>query len=200
MFNWAPTTLSSYNNIVGKLSFYCNSNNLEFPPLDSSSMAGFLVDLSNSSSRPRSILKSASAACSCLYDGLELTDNPFEQSDIRRLSIALTKTGTDNARKKTPVMPIQAFSDLFTHWQANEHLSIKQLRQKSLALLAITLMLRPSDVAPRSKVYNMDTNEMDSMLFKINQIEFNDDGSATIILHGIKNDYIRDGFEIQLDN
>ena len=200
-FNWAPTTLSSYNNIVCKLSDYCSYQNIVFPPTEASHVAGFLVELTNNSDRPRSILKSASAAFTCLYDGLNMSDiNPVSKnSDLRRLSNALVKTGTVLPRSKTPVMPVKPLNDLFLSWDVNSALNIKQLRQKSLALLAISLMLRPSDVAPRSKKYSLETNSMETMLFKVNQIQFHEDGSATLMLHGIKNDYMRDGFQIELD-
>lgn len=159
----------------------------------------FLCDLANSSKRPRSMLNNASAAITCLYDSQGLP-NPMFDPDIRKLVIALVKTGTDIPRSKTPVMPIQPFKDLFRSWPDNAELSIKQLRQKSLALLAITTMLRPSDVAPHAKRYVEQDDSIVNMVFSTDLVTFNDDGSATLRLHGIKNDYSREGFEVHVDS
>ena len=51
-------------------------------------------------------------------------------------------------------MPIAPFRQLFLSWEPNDELPIKQLHLKSITLLALTLMLRPSDIAPKSVTYN----------------------------------------------
>ena len=56
-------------------------------------------------------------------------------------------------------------------------------------------MLRPSDIAPRSVTVSED-GICEPLIFKTSQLKFCEDGSCTIILHGIKNDYMREGFEV----
>ena len=76
---------------------------------------------------------------------------------------------------------------MFQSWEENGALELKLLRMKCIALLALSLMLRPSDIAPKS-----------SMTFQRKQIRFQDDGSVQISFHGIKNDTSRDGFCVKL--
>ena len=92
-------------------------------------------------------------------------------------------------------MPVKAFQDAFLKLGENSELSIATLRIKSIALLSLALMLRPSDVAPKGM--RVDENlQVLKMEFKMNQLQFNDDGSLTVWLHGIKNDASRDGFQV----
>jgi hypothetical protein len=93
-------------------------------------------------------------------------------------------------------MPVECFVALFKSWSPNESLSIKDLRAKCVALLALSVMLRPSDIAPRSVVYDPVTKKVSNVLFTTDQIKFLDNGSMKITLFGIKNDTSRTGFEV----
>ena len=95
-------------------------------------------------------------------------------------------------------MPIAPFWQLFLSWEPNDELPIKQLRLKSITLLALTLMLRPSDIAPKSVTYNPISEQLVPQLFSTRHITFHDNGSASIVFHGIKNDTTRSGFEVLL--
>ena len=59
-------------------------------------------------------------------------------------------------------------------------------------------MLRPSDIAQKSRVFNKETGTFQHMVFATNHVQLNKKGSAEITLHGIKNDYLRNGFSIIL--
>ena len=63
---------------------------------------------------------------------------------------------------------------------------------------ALTAMLRPSDAAPKNKVYDFDSGRMENYVFSTDQVTFNTDGSATIVLFGIKNDSQRNGFPVHI--
>ena len=60
------------------------------------------------------------------------------------------------------------------------------LQKKTIALLSLSMMARPSDLAP-------------AMGFHRNQLRFSEDNSVVITLCGIKNDSDRHGFEIKID-
>ena len=97
--------------------------------------------------------------------------------------------------QRTDVMPVEPFCDLFVSWPDNSSLDIKQLRLKVITLLALSLFLRPSDIAPKSVNYNNGSKQR--ILFSRDLVTF-DDSSATITLFGIKNDMARQGFRVKL--
>lgn len=57
-------------------------------------------------------------------------------------------------------------------------------------------MTRPSDMAPHAVRLDPDTMCIEHLLFTTDQVQFNDDGSMTIVFFGIKNDAHRRGFEV----
>ena len=59
--------------------------------------------------------------------------------------------------KKNKPMPIQPLVDKFETMGDNSKLPMKQLRMKAVTLLALTTMTRPSDLAPKGKVFEPDT-------------------------------------------
>ncbi len=82
-------------------------------------------------------------------------------------------------------MPVQPFRQFFIKWNKNCCLSIDRLHLKALILLALSAMLRPSNVAPRSK-----------HIFRRSALTVTEAGLE--IFHYIKNDADRDGFRIVL--
>ena len=98
---------------------------------------------------------------------------------------------------RSKAMPVSALTDLFRSWPNNNDLEINKLRAKSLALLALVCMLRPSDVAPGAELFNPETNTTSGFEFTVNDVEFLDD-HMLVNLHGIKNDYQRRGFQVKI--
>jgi hypothetical protein len=92
-------------------------------------------------------------------------------------------------------MPTSSFHDLFLKWEDNNTLDIKALRLKAITLLALTAMLRPSDIAPNAQT--VDTDGVRKVVFAVDQVAFSDE-DAKIQFFGIKNDTKRTGFEIVL--
>lgn len=66
---------------------------------------------------------------------------------------------------------------------------------KTITLLALSLMLRPSDIAPNASVACSD--HVDLICFNSNQVQFFQD-KAKFTFFGIKNDTSRTGFEVVL--
>jgi hypothetical protein len=196
---WAPSTLASYDSITKKLASYCKKCGVEFPPStkDIPVFADFLCHVSDSSERPSSILRSTSAAISNLYQALG-QDSPMHDPDLLLLITALIKSGTHAPSTCTKVMPITPFNDLFQGWPDDEHLSIAELRLKTITLLALSFMTRPSDLAPKACKFDPDTMELQTFNLTTDMVRFHEGGSMTLQFFGIKNDTDRSGFEVQI--
>ena len=179
-----------------KLKQFCTDKELSFPPKDTSVIAEFLCLIASSSDRPKSVLTNTVAAMTCLYSAMKL-DNPTHDYDINKLVTALVKSQTCAPRIKSATMPVSAFHTLFSTWPDNHKLTTKQLRLKAVTLMALTFMLRPSDVAPKAIYMNSDL-EWHSLVFSSRNVTFHDTGHLTVTFHGIKNDYHREGFTIKI--
>ncbi len=160
-------------------------------------LADFLCLLADSSDRPASQLKSAMAAVSCLFSAL---DKPSPSHDPVVLSLvrALNKTSTTKPAKRTAIMPLQPFNDLFLSWPDNDSLDLEKLRLKSITLTAIAFMARPSDLAPRGVSFDPVTFCVTKQVLSVHNIHFNDDGSMTVHFFATKNDSTRSGFEVRV--
>lgn len=166
-----------------------------FPPEDTSVIASFLCCIATASGRPKSVLSSTIAALTCFYEAMDM-DPPSRSPLITKLLTALIKSESRLPRTKTPVMPIEPFSNLFIRWDGNSQLSLKDLRLKCITLMALAFMLRPSDIAPRASLF--DQLEVHNYAFTTENLQFHSDGYLSVTFHGIKNDYHRDGFTIRL--
>ncbi len=87
---------------------------------------------------------------------------------------------------------------MFESWPSDNDLDIKRLRMKAVALLSLVLMLRPSDVAPKSKLFDPWTNTTCPVIFSTKDVHFTENGGATIWIRGTKNDTDRAGFQMDL--
>lgn len=193
----SKSTRQTYNRALRKLWAYCQQQGITFPPTSPSVMGDFFIHLACSSDRPKSVLVIANAAIACMFEIMQTT-NIMHDRVLQRLLDALIKTGTSKARIHTPVMPVNPFYEAFLKWPGNDNLDIHKLRIKTLVLLALTLMLRPSDVAPKGEVYDHLSGQVSKLQFGRDQIRFETDGSLTIWFHGIKNDRNRDGFQVNV--
>ena len=159
-------------------------------------MLSFLTVIASESARPKSQLEGALAALVHMYKALGVSPSLLGSDRLRNCVNSLVKSYTVAPMPKTDIMPMQAFHAMFMSWRDNEALSIKDLRLKAICLLALTFMLRPSDVAPRAHFLNPDSQEMVNMLFSDKQVSFLESGELAITFHGIKNDSDRDGFRV----
>jgi len=194
---WAPSTLRQYNNTCQNFAKFCVENKLSWPPRSTAVIADYLCSLADRSDRPQSMLKCARSALVALYSGMDI-GYIAQDPTLIMLCTSLVKAGTSTAMKRSHVMPVEAFTDLFRNWTDNENLSIKDLRLKTICLFAIAAMLRPSDIAPKSVYYDPATNTEKRITFNANQIDFTPEGDATIVFLGTKNDSTRSGFQVTL--
>ena len=194
-FSLAPSTLSYYNSIVNRFHIFCSKHGAKFPPSskDNYLIAEFLCELADSSDRPRSLLNSAQAAITWLYKA-HFKKCPFG-SDLSYLITALVKSGTKDSLRKSNVIPCEPINNMLRGLGLNSDMSIKHLRMKCIVLLAITFMLRPSDIAPKSVHFDPTNNQTKGTIFSTNEVEFGADGSLTLTFKGIKNDTDRAGFK-----
>ena len=196
---WAPSTLHSYDRTFTDFLSFCVQVGCEFPPSTSASVADYMCVVADRSERPASLtlLRSIMAALSHLYHVTgrqDVTKSP----DLSLLQSALVKSGTRKVRLKSLVMPITPFVNLFKSWPDNLMLDIARLRLNTLVLLSLCLMLRPSDIAPRSVCFDTVTMSQTGRIFSTDMVVFNSDGSCDISFHGIKQDTDRAGFTAHL--
>ena len=196
-FAWAESTKRSYNIVLNKLLVFCDTKGFSFPPESSAHIADFLCWLGSQSSKPASQLNTACAAIGHLYESIG-TKNLMQTSEIKLLIQGLIKAGTEAPMRISKVMPVEAFCELFSSWSENEGLTIKELRLKAVTLLALTVMLRPSDIAPKSVIYQADCDTVRRSVFSTDHISITNDGSVKLCFFGIKNDTRRQGFTVTL--
>ena len=194
MFKWATSTWQSYNTVVEKLRVYCMEVDTTFPHITSSTLAGFLCDQARQSSRPKSCLNITLAAVSALCEATE-GKNPVT-AEMASLVTGLIKGHTTEPMVRSKTMPVEPFMKLFSSWDGNWCLALEDLRMKCITLLALVMMLRPSDIAPHAKV--MTEDGVSPLILTTKQVKFLEDGGCVITLHRIKNDYHRDRFEIPI--
>ena len=72
-------------------------------------------------------------------------------------------------------MPVKYFHELLNSWPDNDSLSIKQLRIKTISLLVLILMLRPSDISPNNVVYNDTSGRGERQVFTLENLHFQED-------------------------
>ena len=194
MFSLAQSTLKTYNSYVNRYVEFCRAKDLDFSDEHNTNViADFLCHISDKSDRPESVIKMCSAALTCMFEALGKY-LPAHNPDIKRLITGIIKSGTVAQMKRSQPMPINSFVDLFHSWGNNEELTIKQLRMKTVTLLALVCMTRPSDLAPKG--VNLDTRDLSvhNIVLSVDNIHFMADNSLTIFFFGIKNDTSRSGF------
>ncbi len=176
---WADSTFDSYNRALSKMYTYCVSMGIPFPPSSSAHMASYVAFLAGGSQRPQSAINTASSAVKCYQKALG--DPTVVDDDVHLLMRGCVKVGSSAPMRRSRVMPIQAYRDLFMSWPNNAWLSIANLRLKCITLLSLTAMLRPSDAASQNKVFDQESMNMTAWVFSTDQLKFNDDGDSGII-------------------
>ena len=74
-----------------------------------------------------------------------------------------------------------SFTEIFIKWEDNVCLNLKDLRLKTLTLLARSLMLRPSHVAPKSISFVPISNRCIDQVFSRDLVVFNQNGGAVLL-------------------
>ena len=195
-YSIANSTIQTYNMYANRYVQFCKVHEVDFSDNNNIPyIANFLCEIADASDRPESVLRTVSAALSFLFDALGKA-SPMAHPEIKRLITALIKTGTVKPMKRSRPMPIEAFVKYFRELGPESELSLKDLRRKTVTLLALIFMARPSDLAPKGVVFNSKTLSVEKMVLSTNDIQFNDDGSLSVTFWGIKNDSKRQGFEV----
>ena len=197
----AQSTIKTYNNYINKYVEFCQSKNVDFSDENNSNvLADFLCNLSDRSDRPESSVKTCSAALNCMFEAMG-KGSPVNDPNIKRLVTGIIKSGTVAPMKRSQPIPINSFVDLFHTWGKNEEMSIKQLRMKSVTLIALVCMTsqtRPSDLAPRGINFNSKDLSIHNIVLSLDNVQFLPDNSLTIHFFVIKNDTSRTGFEVNI--
>ena len=171
----ASSTLATYDRYIRDFFVFC-VRGVSFPPDDSAVLADFFMHRCGSSDRPHSTVRCVSAAISALYEAFG-ADNPARDPFIVRLLQAIVKGGTRAPMVRSAIVDVSAFVRMFQSWPDSAELSTKQLRLKTITLLSLALMQRPSDVAPLAKRYESSTGVISDFVMSTDQFQFNADGS-----------------------
>ena len=75
-------------------------------------------------------------------------NSPVRNSDVQRFVSGIIKRGTVLPIKHSQPMPISPFTQLYS-WRTNNGIPLKHLRMKTVTLIALTCMTRPSVLAPK---------------------------------------------------
>ena len=195
VFHWAPSTRYQYNQYIDKFLLFCQELDQPYQTVGDHIIAEYLGSLAASSDRPKSKINGTLAALTSFHEAFDVYP---VSPNIRKLANAVVKSSTVKPMLQTPNMPIKSCINLFQSWPRNLELSRSQLRMKCVCLLASTLMLRPSDLAPKSLIFDSSDGSSHKSVFSEQQIHFDENGGMDILFHGIKNDYDRDGFKVHL--
>lgn len=168
LLHWAASTLQQYNRQIKKLHVFCISQDVHFPPAEEGVVASFLCHVAAKSDRPRGQLNSCLAAFKCMFDALDM-NNVVLSDNVTKLVDSLVKSATLKPMVRTAVMPISPFVDMFMSWPDNDKLDLKKLRLKAICLLSLVFMLRPSDVAPRARMLDPETQVVHQLTFSEDQ-------------------------------
>ena len=193
----ADTTHRNYDRYIRDFFNFCNVHGVPFPPFDSAVIADYFLHKCSTLDRPHSTVRCVSAALSALYETTG-RHNPAQDPFVTRLTQAIVKSGTRAPMARAAVMDISAFVRLFRSWPDNESLTLQQLRLKTITLLALALMLRPSDIAPLARRYDASADFTDRFVMTTDQLQFTSDGFLQVTFLGIKNDSQRTGFQVTL--
>ena len=183
MLHWSPTTLQQYDRVINKFRHYCENSELQFSLEDDALLVDYLCTIADSSNRPHSQLNIVLAAVKAYREALWLGSI---RPQISKLVEGLVKPSTGQAMRKTSVMPVQPFFNLFESWPENEELDTRQLRLNTICLMALTFMLRPSDIAPRTKYFEVESGLTRPLVFGTDSVVFSPKGGMSITFHGIK--------------
>ena len=198
-FSRAKSTLQQYDRYIKVFESFCDEKGYNFQPIPEETyiFADYLCSVADRSDRPESLLKMHSAALSCLYEGIGLS-SPIKDPHVQRLITALVKAGTKRPAKRTTVMPVKPFYDYFNSASENEVMSLKELRMKAVTLVALSFMIRPSDIAPRTELFDPVLSKISPYILSRKNVNFHTDGSLSLTFFGIKNDSNRSGFEVRI--
>lgn len=195
---WAASTLQQYDRVIQNYLLFCGERSIHYPDLNTqeSVCVEFLCSLADKSDRPQSVLKTALAALGMWFRVHDI-ESPLASKEASYLFTALVKSSTKRPAKRTAIMPLAPFISMVNSWEMDCSLSLKQLRLKAVLLLTIALMARPSDLAPKAKMFDgVQTTSL--VTFSKDRLQFHPDGSLTVVLFGIKNDTDRSGFTVRI--
>ena len=195
-FTLAQSTRQTYDKAIKKCDKFCQKKNIDFPPSQSADLAEYMCEIASETNRPKSALCINVSALSNVYYHTHMK-NMTKEEPISKLLTALIKSGTSNPMTKSTVLPITDITNMFKKWGENKTLSIKLLRLKAITLLALSLMLRPSDIAPKGVLFDQMSQTEEKFIFSRDMIQFVPSGMYVTFL-GIKNDYDRAGFKVFL--
>ena len=192
----ATSTRRAYDNALNRCKIFLCEKGVEYPPQKTGDLAEYICHLAETASRPQSVVNTFLSALKQVFRAKGLPDIS-ENHTIKRLVTAVTKSQTEKAMTRSTVLPVKTIVESIRLWGENDSLSIKQLRIKTISLLAIAMMLRLSDVAPNATFFDKESKDEKKIIFSTDMLVFKDNG-VEVTLFGTKNDLARKGFVVFL--
>ena len=192
----ALSTRRAYDLALIKCKVFAQEFGLNFPPKETHELAEFICFLAEGSERPQSGINTFLAALKQCYKAMNMNDIS-DCTSIRRLVTAVTKAQTERPMCRSAVLPVETLLRTMKSWGDNTKMPLKFLRIKTISLLAIALMLRPSDIAPNATFFEKDSHEEKKLTFTTDMLNFSDN-AVEVTLFGTKNDLERKGFVVSL--
>jgi integrase len=152
-----PSTRANYNGLLTRFQSFCSQHGYSSFPAEVASIAHFFNVITKDIERPGPTLLLASAAISSTYKGAPFPD-PTKDELLKLLKQALVNTRTKRPRTSPQVFPIDKLTSFITSMGENEKLNPESLRLKTVALLAIAGLYRPSDLV-RINVVHISFND-----------------------------------------
>ena len=184
-YSLPSTTWSSYSRIISDLARFAAQHEQTLEQVTEPFLAAFVEQITLNSDQPQAKVTQFSAALSCLTCTTSVSF-PFSQ-DMTKLIDSIVKKCTTAPLQCSAILLISLFQQLFSTWSPFLQLLIEMLHLKTVVLLAFSIMLRPSDIAPQS-----------GKKFVQSVVSAQDDGIVLLCFHHIKNDSDRDGFQVIL--
>ena len=104
----------------------------------------------------------------------------MHHTDLKRLVSGIVKCGTSLSMQCMKPIPIQPFIDLFATFGDNDTMTLRRLQMKTLTLVTLTCMTRPSDLAPKGVTLKKSDLSVNNIVLTLDNLEFREDKSLTI--------------------
>ncbi len=147
---WASSTRRTYSHKIHLFKEFCSDREINVFMAREKHVAEFLLSISQQSTRPKGVVVTTVSALAHFYQALGVKTPMTDR--IHALVQGIVKVRTQEPMCKSSVLPLDGFRRLFRAWGVLPASEVERLHAKAITLMALSLMLRPSDIAPRSAV------------------------------------------------
>jgi integrase len=141
----SENTLKAYGGMISRFKIFCQKHGYPTFPTSTPAIAHFFKEIAENTDRPGPNLLIASAAITAMYKGSNFKD-PTQDELLPLLKKALIKANTKRPRKTTATFPVETYCNYLLTLGDNHTMTMEQLREKTLGLMALVGLFRASDL------------------------------------------------------